>query len=71
MGYHKGSYTIEAAVWIPLLMLVVLLSLQTGIKLYQEVAYRTYSEKLKSLNIVQEFYSYQILKELAQEVEND
>ncbi len=71
MGYHKGSYTIEAAVWVPLLLTVILLSLETGIKLYQEVVNWTYSEKTESLHIVREFYNYQVLEEVVQEVEND
>lgn len=71
MRYHKGSYTIEAAVWVPLLMLTVLLSLETGIKLYQEIRNRKYSEKIESLDILQEFYNYQVLEEVVQEVEDD
>lgn len=71
MRYHKGSYTIEAAVWVPLLMLTVLLSLETGIKLYQEIRNRKYSEKIESLDILQEFYNYQVLEEVVQEVDDD
>lgn len=71
MRYHKGSYTIEAAVWVPLLMLTVLLSLETGIKLYQEIRNHKYSEKIESLDILQEFYNYQVLEEVVQEVEDD
>lgn len=68
---HKGSYTIEAAVWIPLFLLVVYLALGTGIKLYREVADSALSDKTESLNIVQEFYNYQVLEEVIKEVEND
>ena len=71
MRYHKGSYTIEAAMWVPLLLMAVFLSLETGIKLYEETANWGYSEKTKALDIVQEFYNYQVLEEVIQEVEDD
>ncbi len=71
MTWHKASYTTEAAMWVPLLLIVVFLALKIGIQLYQEIEETTYSEKLESLDMVQEFYNYQILGEVMEEVKND
>ena len=69
MVKQKGSYTIEAAVWVPLLLMVVFTSLEMGLDFYQEIKNMTYSQKTQSLDIVQEFYNYQVLEEIIQEVE--
>ena len=69
MVKQKGSYTIEAAVWVPLLLMVVFTSLEMGLNFYQEIKNMTYSQKTQSLDIVQEFYNYQVLEEIIQEVE--
>lgn len=68
MVRQKGSYTIEAAIWIPVLLMVLSLSLEMAIDLYQEIKDATYSSKTQSLDIVQEFYNYQVLDEIIQEV---
>ena len=69
MVRQKGSYTIEAALWIPLLLTVIYISLEMGIDLYQEIKNATYSKRTQSLDIVQEFYNYQVLEEIFQEVD--
>lgn len=71
MRYHKGSYTIEATMWVPLLLTVLFLSLKIGLNLYQEIINTTFCEKTEELDIVQEFYNYQILEEIKQEVTDD
>ena len=71
MRVYKGRFTIEAAVWVPVFLLVVFLALQTGLTLYQEIRETDFCEKTKKLDIVQEFYNYQILNEVIQEVDND
>lgn len=68
---QKGSYTIEAAVWVPLFLMMIAMALKTGIMLYTEVATTGYHEKLQNMDIVQEFYNYQILEEIIQEVTDD
>ena len=68
MVRQKGSYTVEAAIWIPVLLMVLSLSLEMAIDLYQEIKDATYSSKTQSLDIVQEFYNYQVLDEIIQEV---
>ena len=68
---QKGSYTIEAAVWVSLFLMMIAMALKTGIMLYSEVAKSGYHEKLQNIDIVQEFYNYQILEEIIQEVTND
>jgi hypothetical protein len=48
--------------------MVLSLSLEIAIDLYQEIKDATYSSKTQSLDIVQEFYNYQVLDEIIQEV---
>ena len=68
---QKGSFTIEATVWIPVLLMVLTLSLKTGISIYKEIVSTDYREKTKQLDVVQEFYEYQILEEVMQEATDD
>lgn len=68
---QKGSYTVEAAIWVSLFLMMIAMALKTGISLYTEVVKTGYHEKLQNLDIVQEFYNYQILEEITQEVTDD
>jgi len=69
---HKGSFTIEASIWCPLLLSMAAYVLQGGIGLYQEIKEnRFFREEIEELNIVQEFYNYQILKEVMEEITDD
>lgn len=67
----KGSYTIEAAVYIPLLLFVMCKTLQLAIGFWQESREREISKYLQELDIVQEFYSYQIVDEIGKEFTDD
>lgn len=66
----KGSYTLEAAIYIPMIIFLLYGSLDLGIQYWQKSRERDISEKLQNLNIVQEFYGYQILEEIGKELEN-
>lgn len=68
---QKGSYTVEAAVWVSLFLMMIAIALKTGIALYTEVAKTGYNNKLQNLDTVQEFYNYQILEEIIQEATDD
>ena len=43
----------------------------TLITLYSEIVTTDYHEKLQNMDMVQEFYNYQILEEIIQEVTDD
>ena len=69
---HKGSFTIEASIWCPMILSMAAYVLQGGIGLYQEVRdVDFYQEEIQSMDIVEEFYHYQILKEVIEEVTDD
>ena len=71
MKWQKGSYTVEAAILVPLLLFVIFTAVQIGISFYQESATKKISDKIQNFNIVEEFYHYQLLKEIVGELEND
>ena len=65
----KANYTIEAAIYIPIVMFVLFQSIKIGIDFFQESKEREINEKLVKMDIVQEFYNYQILAEAWEEVQ--
>ena len=68
---QKGSYTIEAAVYIPIILCILFQSLDIAIDFWQRSKNRVIYEELKTLDVVKEFYGYQILDELGKEIAND
>ena len=68
---QKGSYTIEAAVWVPLMIMVLVLALKIGMSLYQEIGNQDIQQKLQRLDVVQEFYNYQVMEEILEEATDD
>jgi len=68
---QKGSYTIEASIWIPFILFIMMAVLRMGISFFQDSMNRENSSKLQQLDIVSEFYNYQILKEVGEEIRND
>ena len=67
---YKGSYTIEAAIYIPFIMFLMLHTLEIAIDNWQLSRDREICEEVQSLNVVREFYFYQILEEVEKELEN-
>lgn len=67
----KGSFTVEAAIYIPMILLLLFQSLDVAIDFWQESKQREVCEKLQSLDIVNEFYRYQILDEARKEIRDD
>lgn len=65
----KGSYTVEAAIYIPFILFLLFQTLEISIDFWQRSANRTVCEELKELDIVKEFYGYQILEEVGKELE--
>lgn len=71
MKTHQGSYTIEAAIWVPLVMLVIATTLHLAIVLVQEAAEREPIKWLVEQDPTQEFYHYQVLEEIGEEIIGD
>lgn len=67
----KGSYTIEAAIYIPIIIFILCQTLQIAIDFWQESRTREVSEVLQQLDIVKEFYNYQVIDEIGKEIIND
>ena len=67
----KASYTVEAAVYIPIILFVLLQTLEIAIDEWQESKERQSYVGLEQLDIVSEFYGYQILGEVQKEIEDD
>lgn len=71
MRWEKGSYTLEAAILVPLVLFAVMKVSEIGIGCYMEIVEKAPSEELEKLDIVSEFYNYQILDEVWEEVTDD
>lgn len=67
----KGSFTIEASVYIPLIIFAMMQVLSIGICCFQDSRCRDMDSEIKGLNIIREFYNYQILEEVGKEVIDD
>ena len=68
---YKGSYTIEAAIYIPILMFLFFQCLDVSIDFWMKSKNREVFAELENLNVVKEFYMYQIVEEIEKELGND
>lgn len=60
----KGSFTLEAAVIIPIMMAIYILVINMGIGMYQEICQQQEQEAQKDMWVVDQFYKYQIVGEI-------
>ena len=60
--YRKGSLTIEAAVIIPVYLLVIVVTIQLAIGLYCEIRDEQPDTTMQELWLVNDFYKYQTWK---------
>ncbi len=68
---HKGSFTIEATLLVPLFVFITMAALRIGIDFFQASATRESCPELKELDIVMEFYNYQAVEEIGREIFDD
>lgn len=68
---YQGSYTIEAAIYIPIILFMLFQTLEIAIDYWQESKEREVCEALQELDIVKEFYGYQIMDEIRKEITDD
>lgn len=64
---QKGSYTIEAAVYVPMIMFLILVTIRGGISFYRESKNREVYEGLITMDAVSEFYTYQMIQDMGEE----
>ena len=69
--YCKASYTLEAAIYIPMVLFLLFQTVNFAIEQWEFRKNREYYEGVYSLDIVSEFYGYQIMKEVGKEVLED
>ena len=69
--YWKGSYTIEAAIYIPMILFLLYQSLGIAIDKWQNSRLREAAQTRVEMDIIGEFYGYQILDEIGKEIGND
>lgn len=67
----KGSYTIEASVYVPMMIFLILIVLRGGIKFYQDIKTLEVYEGLTTMDAVEEFYTYQVLEEIGEDGTDD
>lgn len=53
---RKGVYTIEAAVWVSLLLFIFMVGILAGLHLYQETVQQEISEDVSNFWAVESFY---------------
>ena len=70
-GWNRGSFTIEGAIMVPLFIFTIMSTLRIGIGFFQASATREVYEELEQLDIVQEFYNYQIVGEMGEKIFDD
>ena len=67
----KASYTIEAAIWVPILLGALIWGIRIGILYYQEISQMRTLPLIQELNLREEFYQYQIFEEIIGEFADD
>ncbi len=60
----RGSYTVEAALIVPILIWTMMAAMCTGIELLKEVRAEHEEKQIEDLWAVDSFYKYQVLKEV-------
>ena len=68
---QKGSFTIEASVYVSMIMMIMMITIRSGIAFYQESVNREEYGGLKRINVVSEFYIYKMIEEIGEEWEDD
>lgn len=69
--WQSGSYTIEAAVYVPMMIFLILITLRSGISFYEESKNQKIYEGIQKMDTISEFYRYQMIKETGEEWGDD
>ena len=72
MKKYKGSYTVEAAFILPLLLFCICIAIEMGVVLHQEVQSRVELQaKKEPLDMIEAMYRREYIKELFGELYED
>lgn len=63
----KGSYTVEGAIIIPIFIVMLAIAMKMGLVLYNEMKEDSSYEYAIDMWLVDDFYNYQVLKEVVNE----
>ena len=63
----KGSYTVEGAIIIPIFIVMLAIAMKMGLVLYNEMKADSSYEDATDMWLVDDFYNYQVLKEVVNE----
>lgn len=63
----KGSYTVEGAIIIPIFITILAIAMNMGLVLYNEMKQDSSYEYATDMWLVDDFYNYQVLKEVVNE----
>lgn len=63
----KGSYTVEGTIIIPIFIVVLAIAMKMGLVLYNEMKEDSSYEYATDMWLVDDFYNYQVLKEVVNE----
>lgn len=65
----NGSYTVEGAIIIPIFIFIMAVVMKMGLLLYQEIKTDTSYETATDMWLVDDFYNYQVVKEVVDELQ--
>lgn len=63
----KGCYTVEGAIIIPIFITMLAIAMNMGLVLYNEMKQDSSYEYATDMWLVDDFYNYQVLKEVVNE----
>ncbi len=63
----KGSYTVEGAIIIPIFIVMLAIAMKMGLVLYNGMKADSSYEYATDMWLVDDFYNYQVLKEVVNE----
>lgn len=63
----NGSYTVEGAIIIPIFVVMLAIAMKMGLVLYNEMKEDSSYEYATDMWLVDDFYNYQVLKEVVNE----
>ncbi|MCC8168656.1 MAG: hypothetical protein LIO37_04875 [Clostridiales bacterium] len=61
---RKGVYTIEAAIWTSMLLMIFMVGIQCGLDLYSEIAEAEVSESVQEYWAVNSFYYKSLIADI-------
>lgn len=65
----NGSYTVEGTIIIPIFIFMMAVVMKMGLLLYQEIKTDTSYETATDMWLVDDFYNYQVVKEVVDELQ--